>query len=145
MDPAYISAFSALAGAAIGGLGSFSTSWITQRTQLRHAHREASRARLEAIYNEFIMESARLLADALSHQKDDVADMVSLYALIGRMRLVSPMTVVDAAEQVAQGIIQTYQEPNRLLHEMIDYMRQGRMNVLVQFGEAARSDLASRA
>ena len=74
-----------------------------------------------------------------------VGDDAMGHALIGRMRLVSPMTVVDAAEQVAQGIIQTYQEPNRLLHEMIDYMRQGRMNVLVKFGDAARSDLASRA
>jgi len=53
-----------------------STSWATQRAQVCHAHREAERARLEAIYNEFITGSARLFADALSHQKDDVADMV---------------------------------------------------------------------
>src|SRR5438874_12036441 len=30
MDPAYISAFAALAGTAVGGLTSFATSWTTQ-------------------------------------------------------------------------------------------------------------------
>jgi hypothetical protein len=33
------------------------------------------------------------MADALSHQKDDVADMVGLYALAGRMSLVSSLAV----------------------------------------------------
>jgi hypothetical protein len=144
LDPGYISAFSALAGAAIGGLASFSTSWVTQRTQIRHAHREAERARLEALYSEFVAESARLFGDALSHQKDDVADMVGLYALIGRMRLVSSPAVVAAADQIIGGIIATYQGPNLALHEMHEFVRDGRMNFLVQFGEAARADLAGR-
>ena len=111
MDPAYISAFSGLVGAAIGGLASFSTSWATQRAQIRHSRGEAERARLEALYSDFITESARLVADALSHQKDEVADMVGLYALVGRMRLVSSLDVVEAAEQIILGIISTYQEP----------------------------------
>jgi hypothetical protein len=144
LDPAYISAISGLAGAAIGGLASFSTSWATQRAQIRHSHSEAERARLEGLYSEFITESARLVADALSHQKDDVADMVGLYALVGRMRLVSSLDVVAAAEQIIIGIIATYQEPNLALHELHEYVRQGRMNYLVEFGDAARADLARR-
>jgi hypothetical protein len=144
LDPAYISAFSALAGAAIGGLASFSTSWVTQRTLLRHAHGEAERARLEGLYNEFMTEAARLLVDALSHQKDDVTDMVGLYALVGRMRLVSSAAVVAAADQIILGIIATYQGPNLALHELHAFVREGRMNFLVQFGEAARADLARR-
>ena len=144
MDPAYASAFSALAGAAIGGLASFSTSWVTQRTQIRHTQSEAERARLEVLYSEFIAESARLLGDALSHQKDDIADMVGLYALVGRMRLVSSPAVVAAADQIILGIITTYQGPNLALHEMHEYVRDGRMNYLVEFGDAARADLAHR-
>jgi hypothetical protein len=144
LDPAYISAFSALAGAAIGGLGSFSTSWVTQRVQIRHAHVEAERTRLEALYSEFITESARLLADALGHQKDDVAAVVGLYALVGRMRLVSSPAVVAAADLIIIGIIETYQEPNRTLREMREYVLQGRLNFVEQFGNAARSDLATR-
>jgi len=49
------------------------------------------------------------------------------------------------AEKIAEAIIQTYQEPNRALHELIAYVRQGHMNFLVEFSEAARSDLARRA
>ena len=62
MNPAYISALSALAGAAIGGLTSFVTSWLTLRTQLRHVHREAEKAKLEALYGDFIAEATRLFA-----------------------------------------------------------------------------------
>jgi hypothetical protein len=40
VDTAYISALSALGGATIGGLASFGSSWLTQRTQLRFAHYE---------------------------------------------------------------------------------------------------------
>ena len=47
LNPAYVSALAALAGATIGGMTSFATSWLTQRTQLRHAHRDAERAELK--------------------------------------------------------------------------------------------------
>jgi hypothetical protein len=74
MDAAFISALSALGGATIGGLASFGSSWLTQRTQLRFAHHEAIKAKREALYAEFIEEAARLYGDALGHQKDEVAD-----------------------------------------------------------------------
>ena len=69
MNPAYISAFAALAGAVIGGLTSLGTAWLTQRAQLRDAHREAERAKLEALYSDFIAEAARLFADALANRR----------------------------------------------------------------------------
>ena len=144
MDPGYISAFSALAGAALGGLASFSTSWSTQRNQFRQAHRDAERAKLEKLYSDFIAEASRLLGDALSHQKDDVLDMVGLYAMVGRMRLVSSRTVVAAAEKVIDHIIETYLAPNRTLHELRTLLREGRMDFLVEFGEACRQDLGAR-
>jgi Mn2+/Fe2+ NRAMP family transporter len=64
LDPAYISAVAALAGATIGGLTSFATSWVTQRTQLRHAHREAERAELKTLYQDFIADTSRLFVEA---------------------------------------------------------------------------------
>jgi hypothetical protein len=144
VDPGYISAFSALAGAALGGLASFSTSWSTQRNQFRQAHRDAERAKLEKLYSDFIVEASRLLGDALSHQKDDVADMVGLYAMVGRMRLVSSRTVVAAAETVIDHIIETYLAPNQTLHELRTLFQEGRMNFLVEFSEACRQDLGTR-
>ena len=105
MDAAYISALSALGGATIGGLASFGSSWLTQRTQLRFAHHEAIKAKREALYTEFIDEASRLYGDALGHQKDEVADLVKIYALIGRIRLVSPRPVVTAAERTHEELL----------------------------------------
>ena len=145
MNPAYISAFAALAGAAIGGLTSFGTAWLTQRAQLRNAHREAERAKLETLYNDFITEAARLFGDSLTHQKDDITNMVRLYALVGRMRLASVRAVVVAAERVEDKILETYLGPNRTLHELQDFARKGGMNFLSEFSEACREELAVRA
>jgi hypothetical protein len=144
LDPGYISAFSALAGAALGGLASFSTSWATQRNQFRQARHEAERAKLETLYGDFIVEASRLLGDALSHQKDDVLAMVGLAAMVGRMRLVSPNAVVAAADKVIERIIETYIAPNRSLHELRTYMREGHLDFLLVFGDACRADLADR-
>ena len=99
MDTAYISALSALGGATIGGLASFGSSWLTQRTQLRFSHHEAVKAKREALYAEFVDEASRRYGDALGHQKDDVADLVRIYGLIGRIMLVAPRAVVTAAER----------------------------------------------
>ncbi len=145
MNPAYISAFAGLAGALIGGLTSFLTSWLTQQTQLRNAHREAESAKLETLYSDFIAEAARLFGDSLSHQTDDPAAMVRLYAMIGRMRLVSDRSVVEAAVRVEDTIVETYLGPNRTLREAMEYGHKGGTNFLTEFSEAARKDLAARA
>ena len=144
MNPAYISALAALAGALIGGLTSFATSWLTQRAQLRHAHREADRAKLEALYSDFIGEASRLYGDALTHQSEEITEFVRLYAMVGRMRLVSGQPVIDAAMRVQDTIIATYLAPNRTLHEFMDSAQKGEMHLLTEFGDACRKDLIDR-
>ena len=145
LDPAYISALAALTGAAIGGLTSFATSWLTQRTQLRHAQREAERAELKALYGDFITEASRLYGDALTHQTEEITGLVGLYAMVGRMRLAADQTVIVAAVQVEDTIVETYLGPNRTLPELRNYAHQGKLNFLVEFSEACRKDLATRA
>ena len=142
LDTAYISALSALGGAAIGGLASFGSSWLTQRTQLRFGHLEAIKTRREALYAEFVDEASRLYGDALGHQKDDATDLVKLFALLGQIRLVSPRPVVTAAERTFDTIIETYLGPNRSMHEVLDDVHRGGFNFLIEFGEACRKDLA---
>jgi hypothetical protein len=83
VDTAFVSAIFGLVGVAIGRLTSFATSWMIQQAQLREKHREAERAKRESLYREFVVEASRLLGDALRHQKDDVTDLVKLYALVG--------------------------------------------------------------
>jgi hypothetical protein len=124
--------------AAIGGLASFGSSWLTQ---LRFSHREAVEAKREALYAEFVDEAARLHGEALGHQKDDVAELVKIYALIGRIRLVSPRLVVTAAEQTLDTIVRAYLGPNRSLHEVMEDVHRDSFGFFTEFGEACRQDL----
>ena len=73
------------------------------------------RAKLDALYSDFIAEAARLFGDALIHQAEDATAMVRLYAMVGRMRLISDRTVIDAAVRVEDILAETYLEPNRTL------------------------------
>jgi hypothetical protein len=149
MDPAYISALAALAGAAIGGMTSFATSWLTQRTQLRHAHREAERAELKTLYQDFITEASRLFVQALTTKTDDIDDisgLEGLHATVGRMRLVSDQPVIDAAMQAEKTTIETYLGPDRTIRELMDYASNRiETSFLVEFSAASRGDLAARA
>ncbi|KQV30267.1 hypothetical protein ASC97_22385 [Rhizobium sp. Root1203] len=140
---AYISALTGLAGVAIGGLASFATAWMTHRSQVREKHREVEAAKRERLFSDFIAEATRLYGDALSHRKDDVSDLVLLYALVAQMHLISSRPVVDAAELAMERIVETYLTPNRNLSEIRDLARSGTMNFLLEFGEACREELAS--
>lgn len=141
MNANVVSALAALAGALIGGLASLGSSWLTQSIQQREKDREYDRSRREALFTEFINEASQLYGDALSHEKDDVIDMVRLYAIVARIRLISCDRVVSAAEATMDAIIDTYLAPNKNLHEIRTMMAQGTMNFLVEFSEAARFEL----
>jgi hypothetical protein len=144
LDTSYVSALAALAGAAIGGLASFASTFTSQKMQLQNERRKAEAAKLEALYSEFITEAGGLFGDALSHQTEEITSLVRLFSLVGRMRLVADRAVVAAAERVEDKIIETYLGPNRTLHEMMDFAHQGGMQFLVEFSEACRKDLNAR-
>jgi hypothetical protein len=142
MDP-YIPALTGLVGVAIGSLTSFAATWLTHRSELNEKHREAEVAKREKLFSDFIAEATRLFGDALSHQKDDVSDLVRLYALVAQMRLISSRPVIEAAEQTMDSIVETYLAPNRSLHEIADLARSGAMDFLRDFSEACRIELAA--
>lgn len=141
MDASYFSAIAGLTGAAIGGLTSLATSWITQQTQSRQREREITRTRRERLFTAFIEEASRLFADAMGHEKDDVNDLVRLYALVARMRLAASPAVIEAAERVVQAVVLAYQAPNRTLRELHLFARDGHMDPLLEFSEACRGEL----
>ena len=77
--------------------------------------------------------------------KEDPTSMARLYALGGQMRLVASRAVVEAAAGVADEILETYPVPNRNLEELRDLARRGVVkNLLTDFSEACRADLAAR-
>src|SRR6476661_7695651 len=113
MDASVISALAALAGAGIGGLTSVLASWLTQHTQARAQWVAQDKILRQELYKDFIEDASKAYADALQHDKADMPTLVSLYAKIGRMRVLSSSQVVESAEEIAQRIVDTYLAPDR--------------------------------
>src|SRR5262245_43475000 len=141
MNPAYISALAALAGSVIGGLTSLGSAWLNQRHQDRANRISGDKARRQKLYRHFIDEASKLYADALVHDKAEVSALVSVYALISRMRVVSSSAVIEKAEAVLHLIMETYFTPNKTFSELRDLMNGHAVNPLRAFSEACRAEL----
>jgi hypothetical protein len=141
MDAAYISAFAALAGTAVGGLTSFATSWTTQQAQARAQRLAAERDSRAALFGRFLDEAAKLYAEALQNRRDDIIGMIGIYALTNRIRLTSSPQVVEAADTVCRIIVDTYLAPNMTLEEMRAYWIDRHVDPLRDFSEACRQEL----
>ncbi len=140
MDSASLSAFAALAGAAIGGLTSFATSWLTQQTQVKVQQSAHKLTRREELYKDFIEEASKLYVDSLIHETSDVSQLVRLYAMISRMRVLSSTTTIESADKVARMIVNTYLVPNKTFPELRDMVNSGAIDLLRDFSEACREE-----
>jgi len=144
MDPAYLSAFAALAGSAIGGLTSVIASWLTQYAQVRAQQFTRDRTGREDLYKDFIEEASKLYADAYEHDQVEMSKLVNLGALISRMRVLSSPTVVENADSVMRVIIETYLAPNRTFRDVPVVLNSDAMNPLREFSNACRDELRRR-
>jgi hypothetical protein len=144
MNSAYLPAFAALAGSAIGGLTSFASAWLTQDRQHEAARLLQDKSRRQKLYKQFLDEASKLYADALVHDHAEVANLVSVYALIGRMRVLSSPAVVEKAEAVMEIIVDTYFAPNKTFPELRELIRSHTMDPLRLFSEECREELNGR-
>jgi hypothetical protein len=141
MDAAIISALSGLAGAAIGGGTSAASSMFSERIKDQRSAANNSWTRRERLYNKFIAAAAGHLADALSHERDDPGAIMELYALVAKIRLISPQSVVAAAEAATLVVQKTYEAPNRSLRQINIFSASGDVDPLLAFSDACRNDL----
>jgi hypothetical protein len=144
MNPAYISAVAALAGSIIGGLTSLVTSWLTQRTQARAGELTRNRRRREKLYERFIDEASRLYIDALGRDEaqasEQVAELVKIYSVVSQMRFLSSRRVIQAAENIARKIVDTYAAPKKTFPELREMLHQNAIDPLREFSEACRDE-----
>jgi hypothetical protein len=141
MNTIYAPAFAAFGGSAFGAISTIVTGWVTRRRRLRDRHHARSTSKRERLYRSFIEEASRLYADALVSDKSEIPQLVSLYALVGRMRIQSSDEVVRAAERAGRLIIETYLSPNLDFVDLPEFMEE--MDPLRHFGEACRLELHS--
>jgi hypothetical protein len=144
MDVAYISALSALAGSVVGGLTSGITTWLSLRAQARagqHAHDKSLR---EDLYKDFVVAASKAYGDAITSNDPQIQEIVALYAMINRMRILSSPRIVACADEILQATLATYFAPNKTIRELHDLMKNGGgegLDLLKDFSENAREEL----
>ena len=141
MDAGYISAIAALSGSVIGGLTSLAASWVSQDAQARAQRLNQDKSRRQELYKVFIEEASRLYGNALVTNEAKISDLVTLYAMVSRMRVLSTQPVAQAADAVVVQILDTYFKPNRTMLEMRDVMKGEHLDPLRNFSGACRDDL----
>jgi hypothetical protein len=139
MDALHIPAIAAFWGSATGSLATLLTSWWAHRRKDRVRRTERALTQREKLYREFIEEASRAYADALVHEQPEPTKLVGMYALIGRMKIISSDDVVLAAEKVGRTILNTYLSPNRTFAELPDLIDE--VDPLRLFSDACRREL----
>jgi hypothetical protein len=142
MNAGYISAFAALAGSLIGGLTTFAAAWVTQRQQANVQWLLQEKTRRQELYQQFIEEASKLYLDALIHDQAEIPPLVSLYASVNKMRVVSNPGIAERADKVVRIIVDTYFLPNKTLPELRAMMESGALDFLRDFSEACHEELS---
>jgi hypothetical protein len=141
MDYHFIPAIAAALGSLVGAAASIGTTWITQRTQRIRANTEWKLRQREALYGEFITEASRLVVDAMVHSLEGPENLVTLYGILGRIRLVSREAVLGKAEDCCRRILDLYSRPNMTPEEIRSAFETRDLDPLEDFSTACRMEL----
>jgi hypothetical protein len=114
---------------------------VSQNAQARTQVFIEHRTRRQQLYQTFIEDASRLYAQALTSDQAEIGDLVSLYAMIARMRMLSTPAVVSHAEAVAGTIIDTVSEPAKTLRDLRTIIDSKRIDPFRDFADACRGDL----
>ena len=142
MDVAYLSALSALAGSVVGGLTSGVGGWLNQRTQAKAGQQARDILRRQDLYKDFILAASRAYGKAIVSSEPQIEDLIALYAMISRMRVISSTQTVECADEIMHKTTATYFAPNKTIRELNELIMSGAgIDPLKKFGEVAREEL----
>ena len=141
MNPVLISALAALTGSTIGALAPILSNYVLQRSVTQRDLLNSQIAQRETLYSDFIKEASRLYANSVTHNLEDLNDLVSLYALVSRIRLLGSEAVLHAAEAFVRLIVVHYGEPNLTVEEMLASALSAKADPLAVFSLACRREL----
>ena len=116
-------------------------SWVTQHVQIRAQQLAQDLSRREELYNDFIEEASKWYADAYEHDKAEISNLVKLYALVSKMRVLSSPKIVENADRVVGLIIETYLAPNKSFRDLPEMVNNDAMDPLRDFSNACREEL----
>jgi hypothetical protein len=114
MDSSLIAALSAILGTTVGGLTTFATTFLNQRYAMRRDILARDVANREQLYSDFLREVGNLYFDSVNRTLKDTsqqASLITMYSLLGRIRMISSEVVLTSAEKVADDIVECYKRP----------------------------------
>jgi hypothetical protein len=103
VDANLITALAGVLGAVSGASAAIATTWITQKSQTIRERAKSETRKRETLYGDFITEASQRLADAYDHSLDKPDTLVKLYAILGRIRLMSSDAVPDRRGRVLRS------------------------------------------
>src|SRR5258705_11785359 len=125
MDVAYISALAALSGSVVGGLTSGFTTCLSQRAQARAGQLAREMSRRDDLSKDFIVAASEAYGDAVLSNEPRIRELLALYAMISRMRLMSLPKTVAVAEKLMARTVATYFAPNKTRRELHQLTKSG--------------------
>ena len=141
MDSTLITAIAAALGSLVGAAASIGTTWITQRMRTIHEKTEGRLRDRESLYGEFITEASRLAVDALDHSLERPDKLVTVYGILGRIRLVAGEMVLAEAECCCRRIVDLYAKPNMTLEQIRTAFEVDQLDPLKDFSTVCRTEL----
>jgi hypothetical protein len=141
VDANLITVLAGVLGSVRGASAAIATTWIAQKNQTVRERAKWETRKREALYGEFITEASQQLANAFDHSLDKPDTLVKLYAILGRIRLVSSDPVLAAAEECCDRVVDLYAKPNRTMTEIFTTLRSGEFEFLKHFSDACRVEL----
>ena len=141
MNPAIISALAALGGSSVGALAPVLSNFILERSVTRRELLNRQIAQRETLYSDFINEASRIYAKSVMRNLDGMDELVSLYALVSRIRLMATEPVVHEAETFVKLIVTRFGEPNLSFEEIRTAALSTNSEPLDRFSLACRLEL----
>lgn len=141
MNTAIISALAALGGSSIGALAPVLSNFILERSVTRRELLNRQITQRETLYSDFINEASRVYAKSVTRNLDSTDELVSLYALVSRIRLMATEPVAHEAEAFVKLIVARFGEPNLTFEQIRAAALSTKREPLDVFSLACRKEL----
>ena len=143
MDTTIVTALAGIFGSLTGGSASVATAWVAQKARNKRAAARAELSRRETLYGEFINECSKRVMDSFERNLDRPETLLSIYALLNRIRLCASDAVLIHAVDLVKLIMEQYFAPNMSLEEFHERVYNGGIDPLKAFSAACRHELMS--
>ena len=119
------------------------TTWLGLRAQARAGQLAHNKSQREDLYRDFIVAASQAYGNAVVSNEPQIQELVAVYAMISRMRILSSPTIVACADKIMRATIDTYFAPNKTIRELHDELVKSgsAFDPLKDFSEMARDEL----